>query len=141
MAFWDSSAIVPLCVHQPSAGRMRRLTVQHSRFVVWWGSSVEVRGALARLTWEGTIDSSALTQAQDRLMTLRRSWTEIEPTQGVRGIAELLPERINLRAADAFQLAAALVWCNERPRNRPFITIDHRLAVAASKIGFLVLGA
>lgn len=119
---------------------MRRLAALHAQFVVWWGSPVEVRGALARLAWEGAIDSSALTQARDRLSRLRRSWTEVEPTEDVRGIAESLPERINLRAADAFQLAAALVWCDERPNNRQFITIDHRLAIAASKIGFLVLG-
>jgi len=37
---------------------------------------------------------------------------------------------------DSFQLAAALVWCQEKPRRRPFVTADERLAKAAEKAGF-----
>jgi hypothetical protein len=33
-------------------------------------------------------------------------------------IAQELPGRHELRAADALQLAAALVWCRERARKR-----------------------
>lgn len=44
-----------------------------------------------------------------------------------------------LRSADAFQLAAALVWCANRPRNRTFITMDDKLALAAEEAGFSLL--
>lgn len=136
MAFWDSSAIVPLCIHQPASGRIRRLLAEHRRPVVWWGTPVEVRSALARLMREGTINGTALAQALRRLDTLRRSWAEMIPNERIRAMAEQLPERYDLRASDAFQLAAALAWCSGRPRGRPFITIDRRLAAAASGIGF-----
>jgi predicted nucleic acid-binding protein len=44
-----------------------------------------------------------------------------------------------LRAADALQLAAALVWCSERPKNRPFLCRDARLIAAARQECFDVL--
>jgi hypothetical protein len=69
---------------------------------------------------------------------LRRSWDEILPTEAVRAIAESLPDDYAVRAGDAWQLAAALVWCSERPRGRPFVCLDKRLAKAASAIGFMV---
>jgi len=47
-----------------------------------------------------------------------------------------LPEKFGLRSLDAFQLASALVWCRERPRNRPFVTADGRLGGAAESVGF-----
>jgi hypothetical protein len=43
-----------------------------------------------------------------------------------------------LRAGDAAQLAAALVWCRERPKQRPLIAFDDRLRKAAAASGFTV---
>jgi len=43
-----------------------------------------------------------------------------------------------LRAADAFQLAAALIFCREQPQYLPFLTADQRLRDAASLEGFPV---
>jgi hypothetical protein len=56
----------------------------------------------------------------------------------VREIARDLPSAYGLRAMDSFQLAAALVWCREKPRNRPFITADIDLSNAATQAGFSV---
>ena len=41
-----------------------------------------------------------------------------------------------LSAADALQLAAALVASKENPRSLPFVTRDGRLAEAAEREGF-----
>ncbi|MFY9343542.1 MAG: hypothetical protein WAT39_13685 [Planctomycetota bacterium] len=46
-----------------------------------------------------------------------------------------------LRAADACQLAAALIACRERPDALGFVTLDSRLAEAARREGFTVLPA
>lgn len=136
MAFWDASAIVPLCCHQPASGVIRRLLRDHSRIAVWWGTPVEVRSALARLTREKAISERAAGEARRRLDVLRQSWSEMLPTQRVRSLAEQVTEEYNLRALDAFQLAAALVWCNQNPRRRPFLCLDVRLAEAANQAGF-----
>jgi uncharacterized protein len=44
-----------------------------------------------------------------------------------------------LIAADALQLAAALVFCDERTESFPFVCLDDRLAAAARKERFPVL--
>ena len=71
-----------------------------------------------------------------RLDALRVRWDELEPSEPVRRLAEELPASRGLRAADAFQLAAALVWCKERPSRRPFVSFDNALADAAEAEGF-----
>ena len=139
MAFWDTSAIVALCVHQPAGGRIRGLLAEHRRLVVWWATPVEVRSALARLVRKESITQAGMSQALDRLAALRRSWSEVVPTDKVRNLADDFPERHALRAADALQLAAALVWCREKPRKRVFVCLDERLAAAAENTGFQVV--
>ena len=47
-----------------------------------------------------------------------------------------LVDRYDLRAADSFQLAAALEWCEYAPEGRVFLTTDHRLKEAALLSGF-----
>ena len=64
------------------------------------------------------------------------SWSEIHPTDLVRELALILLERFRLRAADALQLAAAMVWCRQKPRNRIFVSNDVKLSGAAIDLGF-----
>jgi len=70
---------------------------------------------------------------------LKRRWSEVQPIEKVRETAERLLGVHKLRAADALQLAAALVWCNQRPRGRTFIAADGDLARAAEAEGFTVI--
>jgi predicted nucleic acid-binding protein len=138
MAFWDSSAIVPLCCAQSGTAQGRRLVADLGRIVAWWGTPVEARSAFTRLVHGGDLTSAQRAAAVKLLDQLRRSWDEILPTEAVRVVAESLPDDYSLRAGDAWQLAAALVWCGQRPRRRPFVCLDKRLAKAASDLGFTV---
>ena len=61
------------------------------------------------------------------------------PSDRARNIAEGLPDVYGLRALDSFQLAAALVWCNEKPKNRAFVCHDSKLSAAAQTAGFTVV--
>jgi predicted nucleic acid-binding protein len=70
---------------------------------------------------------------------MRSVWDEVAPSDTVRDQTEQLLDLYPLRAADGLQLAAALVWCRNRPRGRTFITADARLAQAATQAGFSVL--
>jgi len=57
-----------------------------------------------------------------RLTELRRRWIEVhQPTEVLRDLAEMLLQRHPLRAADAMQLSAALIWSKQLPRKRPFV--------------------
>lgn len=134
-AFWDSSAIVPLCFEQPSTAAARELTVQFG-LVVWWAAAVEVRSAVARLVRMRQISTRGQVQAILLLDQLRDDWREIRPMDQVRERAEQLLNRFPLHAADALQLAAAWIWCQGHPRNRRFISGDVQLLDAARKLGF-----
>jgi predicted nucleic acid-binding protein len=138
MAFWDASAIVPLCCSEAATIRSRRLLRKVGRMVVWWGTLVEARSAFARLVRDGSLTDAERVRAVRLLSQLRPSWDEIQPSESVRSIAEELPDRLGVRALDAMQLAAALVWCRERPNRRPFICFDERLSTAAATVGFTV---
>ena len=138
MAFWDASAIVPLCCSQAASAQGRQLRRDLKRMVVWWGTPLEARSAFARLVRDGHISPNEHVAAVNLLGQLRATWDEILPTEKLRSLAEELPDAHRLRAADAAQLAAALVWCRERPRKRPLVCFDERLRTAASELGFIV---
>lgn len=138
-AFWDTSAVVPLCCQQNLSQSMRKLWRETSRVVVWWGTTVEVRSAVGRLHSEGLLTTKGRQQALARLEVLRQEWREMMPSDKVQSLAEGLPDAYGLRALDSFQLAAALVWCNERPKNRVFVCDDSKLSVAAQTAGFTVV--
>jgi predicted nucleic acid-binding protein len=138
-AFWDTSAIVPLCCRQAFSQQIRRAARQYPGQAVWWGTPVEALSSLNRLVREGYLSSGELRQALQRLDYLRRKWDEIQPTLLVRNTAERMLGAHNLRAADALQLAAALIWCRNFSRQRTFICVDNRLAEAAEAEGFTVI--
>jgi hypothetical protein len=106
--------------------------------VVWWGTPLEARSAFARLARQAYLSGEERARAVARLAQLRAAWDEILPSEKVRSLAEELPDVQGLRAADAAQLAAALVWCRERPRQRVLVCFDDRLRTAAAAVGFSV---
>jgi uncharacterized protein len=139
-AFWDTSAVVPLCCYQTTSAKARHLVRHYSRMVVWWCTRVEASGALARLRREGGLTVNGFQQTAARLWALSRAWMEVLPVESVRQGAEELLARQIIHAADALQLAAALVWCQGRPQRRVFVCFDQRLAGAARQVGFEVRG-
>jgi len=136
-AFWDASALVPLCVHE-AASRHAQSYLRRFAPVVWWGSLVEVHSAICRLHRETEISDADKQGAVARLRLLGRAWREILPGDEVRDLATQLLDKHPLRAADGLQLAASLVWCGQRPSRRSFICGDQRLAKAAESAGFSV---
>lgn len=138
-AFWDTSALVPLCCFQSQTAQARQTARTYSRQVVWWGTVIEAVSSLNRLTREGTLSAKESREAFTRLDYLRARWNEVQPLEEVRDRAERLLRIHKLRAADALQLAAALVWCGDRPQGRTLIGADGLLSEAADAEGFTVI--
>jgi predicted nucleic acid-binding protein len=138
VTFWDSSAVVPLLVSEPATARRESQLRTDPSIVVWWGTPVECASALQRLVREASLPADDVGAAESRLRLLERQWIEVEPTQAVRRQAERLLRLHPLRAADALQLAAALIVCHHDPAALPFLTADERLATAARREGFAV---
>lgn len=137
-AFWDASALVPVCI-QEATTRQVRLSLRKFAPVVWWGSKVEIHSAISRLYRDGAITAFEKDGALARLHILSRGWREILPDDSLRDLAETLLDTYLLRSADSLQLAAALTWCQRHPAHRTFLCVDKRLGEAAKSAGFSVV--
>ncbi len=140
MRFWDSSAILPLIVEEVASVHMRSLHKSDRGMLVWWGTLVECRSGLARRERAGMIPATVGNEAERALNELAQYWTEVEPVDAVRDVASRLLGIHDLRAADALQLAAAVVARSDAPRTLQFVCLDRRLAAAASKEGLVAIG-
>ena len=138
MRFWDSSAVVPLTVAEASTEAMRALAEEDPVMCVWWATEVECVSALARLEREGALTDTSTAAALERLDMLAEAWNEVQSVVAVRGTARRLLRVHTLRAADALQLAAAVIVAEGMPSSLEIITLDERLAAAARREGFTV---
>ena len=139
MKFWDSSAIVPLLVEESETARAKQLVEADPAIVAWWATRTECLSALARLRRDQKIDAVDEARTKRLLFQLSAEWTEIAPGKRLRDHAERLVSNHTLRAADAFQLAAALLWSRGESTGREFVSFDDRLREAAIREGFDVL--
>ena len=138
MRFWDSSALVPLFAAEPGTRAVQALYTRDPEVVVWWGTLVECASAVARLERDGALVPADAAKSFARLDALAPSWMQIDPSDEIREAARRFLRVHPLRAADALQLAAALVAAERRPPTLAFVTLDDRLREAAAKEGFLL---
>jgi predicted nucleic acid-binding protein len=136
--FWDASAVVPLCLTQPESPIVRDLVVADPGLVVWWATRTECLSALLRGQRERRIGPEAIVRARAVLTRLAAEWSEVQPSEPVRARAERLLGVHALSAADALQLAAALLWCRGETAGNALISFDQGLREAARREGFVV---
>ena len=141
MRFWDASAVVPLLVDHTTTPAVFALQREDPEAAVWWGTRVECVSAIVRRVRTGELPKSREAQALTDLRDFVETAVEVEPTDDVRDRAVRLLETHPLRAADALQLAAALVWARERTAGVGFVCLDDRLRQAAAREGYAVLPA
>lgn len=134
-AFWDSSALVTLCVDQPASLLYRGFAYQFD-IVVWWSAPVEIQSALERLRRMGQLNEPDYAGAEKRLKQLEQDWSEIRPSNPLRSQAATFLTQFPLKAADSLQLAVAWRWAQQRPAGHRFLTADTQLAAAARQLGF-----
>lgn len=138
VAYWDTSAVVPLLVREADTPLREKQFGALKGMVTWWATRLECLSALSRRQLEGVLTPDAVETARRRLTVLFEQWQEVLPSDVVRSRAERLLRIHPLRAADALQLAAALLAANERPEGTGFYCADGRLNDAAAKEGFQV---
>ena len=139
MKFWDSSAVVPLVTREVQSAHCRKWLRADGTMLVWTLTPIEVVSALARKRREGALKQQTFKIAKRRLSQLEQAWNVVLDYDGVQARARRLLEVHALRAADALQLAAALVAAEEDPARMELVTLDGRLAEASDKEGFRVL--
>jgi predicted nucleic acid-binding protein len=138
--FWDSSAILPLLVAEATTDAMSALAQQDPAMLVWWATEVECVSAIARLERQEDLSSDATVVALERLDAFAAGWAEVQPLEAARLTARRLLRVHSLRAADALQLAAAIVAAEGQPASLEIVTLDDQLTAAAQREGFVVRG-
>lgn len=140
MKFWDSSAVVPLLVHEVATPFFKSVYARDSLMTVWWGTQVECASALARYERDPRLSASkAIVAGFRRLDDAAAHWYEVAASVSVKEMALVLLRRHPLRAADALQLAAATIAREEKGAAWEFVCADLDLVQAAIKEGFEVL--
>jgi len=139
MRFWDSSALVPLLVGQPSSPQADAWLTEENELAVWTLTPVELASALMRLLREGVIGEAEAQQAETRIEELFAACHVVVDVDAVKLQARRLLRVHTLRAADALQLGAACEWAAGRPTGRVLHTFDARLGHAARREGFRVI--
>ena len=134
--FWDSSALVPLLLPEDRSEALTRLVADDKEVTIWWATPLECQGAIQRRHREVPLPHASLALATERLRALVDLADTVSPTDEVRRRAARLVAVHPLRAADALQLAAALIWCEEQPHSEGFVSLDARLRDAARNEGF-----
>lgn len=118
---------------------LERLLQENDAVTVWWGTWAECAVAVSRIRREGRLEDSGEERARALLDRLASNWTEGRPTDDLRLLAALLAKDHPLRAADALQLATALIWCGGDTEGSGFVCLDGQLRRAALGEGFTVL--
>jgi predicted nucleic acid-binding protein len=137
--FWDSSAVIPLLIAEARSAQMVALLASDRAPALWWVGPVECQSALHRRGREKVLSPAALADALARLDRLAEDVDVVAPTARLRERASRALAAHPLRAADALQLAAALVWADNSPAGEAFVCLDDRLREAAGREGFQVL--
>lgn len=136
MNFWDSSALVPLIVREPNSAEMMEWHAKSHPLIVWALTPVEILSALSRLRRIGGLTSDNHARAIRQFVNLRQSLVFVRDIEAVSDRAERLLNTHPLKAADALQLASALVACQDHPSGHHFITLDDKLRHSAQMEGF-----
>ena len=140
LSFWDSSALVPLIIsQQKTTFCLKHWKASAANSLVWWTTQIECFSALSRLKREEEISGEEFEQAEVRLIQLLKACHEVQPSQLLKDKALRALKLHKLRAADAMQLAAALVAAEDLNSPINFICLDKRLAESAKLEGLKVL--
>lgn len=134
--FWDSSALVPCFVPESRSSETTALLSTDTVITIWWATPVECSSALEAKQRHPreVLPTPIYTSAYQRLADVVAAADHVQPVDQVRDQATEYLKQHPLRAADALQLAAALV-----AHQPTFVTLDERLRKAAEVEGFIVL--
>lgn len=139
MKLWDTSALLSLLLSEEGSGQLEQIASSDRKKALWWGTKMEAIAGVRRQRRVDAVGEPTLLRLISAIERAAAEAYEIQPTQEVRKAACRLLRVHELRAADALQLAAAVVWCDHDPSGRGFVCLDARLRNAAEREGFDVL--
>jgi hypothetical protein len=130
---------VPLIVDEPTTPSIQELLTGDPDAIVWMLTGVELQSAVGRLGRSAAGIDDLVPALRNDARQLVKRLIAVADVDAVRRRAERLVGVHPLTAADAMQLAAALVACGDRPEVLPMVTLDRQLARSAQLEGFQVV--
>ena len=140
MRFWDASALVPLFIRETKSSEVESWRAADPRMTTWMMTRIEVVSAVSRRKREQPELAALWERAIREVHEVAARWIEIWDADATRRRAERIVMEHPLRTADALQLGTALVAADGDPQSLELVTLDRRLADAARREGFPVLG-
>lgn len=138
MRFWDTSALIPLMLEEPTTPILRAILAEDRHIVTSAFTVIEVASAIWRRRHAGLISVAAHQDADRQFADLSNAWTEIPVSIDVTRVALSVLSRHPLRSGDALQLGTALTAAGTS-RDLAIVSTDKALIAAASAEGFPVL--
>ncbi len=132
IAYFDTSAIIPLIINEPSSDRCNRVWNESSRVVSVRLLYPEVRAALAKAERMGRLSATQRAAAFVELETIITEVDHVEVTEALAHRAGELAQAHGLRGYDAVHLAAASAVADS---DVVLVTGDADMANAANSIG------
>lgn len=138
MIFWDASALFPLIIRENSTPTLLELLEKTDTIFAWTLTPIEIFSALCRIQREKYLKTDDFQKAWARWKEFSEFISFINNVEVVKTRAERILQTHPLKAADALQLAAALIACSDDSTHHLFVTLDTKLVEAARKEGFEV---
>ncbi len=132
IAYFDTSAVVPLLVQEPTTGSCTRLWDDATRVVCSRLMYAEACAALARAVRTQRLTTAQMTAATAELDDLSEQTDVVDITAELTREAGRLAQQHGLRGYDAVHLASAVAIAD---REVVFVTGDADLAAAARAEG------
>lgn len=135
IAYFDTSALVPLLIHEPGSGVARQMWEEAQRIVAIPLLYAEGRAALAQAQRMGRISPGQLRAAVDELDEVYSQIDVVGIDEPLVRQAGALAEAHGLRGYDAVHLAAA-----QRAADPDFVVVagDRALLTAATAVGLTI---
>jgi predicted nucleic acid-binding protein len=111
--FWDSSAVVPLLVHQQTSALTDRWLADDPAFSLWTMTPVEITSALWRLVRDGTVQEADAQLAESRALELAAASYTVADIEAVKAGAQTGP------GAHATSSRRTAAWCGAHLGGRP----------------------
>jgi predicted nucleic acid-binding protein len=135
ITYFDTSALIPLIIKEPSSGICIRLWNDATRTISTRLIYPEARAALAQAKRIRRLTAAHLAEAVKDLDSIAKEINYLEITADIAESAGVLAEAHALRGYDAVHLASAALAHDD---DFVFVTSDHDLGSAARAIGISV---
>jgi len=138
LAYFDTSALVKIYIHEAGSSRVRGLLTSYE-FLSSAITPIELHSAVQRRRRQGEITQPNYNSIVSRFAKDRSYWQLVEVVPQILSKAEELVKTANVRTLDAIHIASAIIIQDSFTTPLPFISADERQLAAAQSCRLSVI--